>query len=157
MVSVQFAFNSDKAVSKFLESRIEYIARKVGRQMRELKPNQSMSILVEGHTDNTGLFYRNEELSNRRAETEVTQLRRYLQYVLYLPSDQALSQYLKDHKSTLKSQGYADKKPFELITIEGGQTKTELVGDNRNPEGRTINRRIMAEIKVKTGGVEKTE
>ncbi|MBN2542354.1 type IX secretion system membrane protein PorP/SprF [bacterium] len=156
LIIVQFTFDEPVSESKFLESRIEYVARKFIEKAQQ--PKKKLVAVVGGHTDVIGMDRRNIELSKFRAEKEEENLRRYLIYLLGLKSNSDLNAWLKEHNTTLTSKGFSYDKPYIIDKWEDNQFKTLEIGDNTLPEGRTINRRVVIEFyldKEGTGELEK--
>ncbi len=153
LVIVQFTYDQEKSKSKFLESRIQFIAEKFLEKARE--PKEQLRAVIGGHTDVIGFDYRNKELSEKRARKEEQRLRKYLIYLLSLNNNNELNAWLKAHNTTLVSEGFVDNKPYIITKWEDGQLKEKEIGNNDLPEGRTINRRVVIEFYMdKTGAGE---
>ncbi len=153
LIIVQFVFDEKTSESKFLESRVEYIARKFIE--KALEPKKKLIAEVGGHTDIIGMDFRNRELSIFRAKKEYDNLRQYLVYLLGLPDQAALDKWLRQHNTTLTYKGYADTKPYVITKWENGKLVKKLIGDNNLPEGRTINRRVVIEFYMEKEGSKK--
>ena len=152
-IIVQFVFDEPTSESKFLESRVEYIARKFIE--KALEPKISLLAEVGGHTDVIGMDFRNRELSLTRAEKEFHNLRQYLIYLLGLGSEGDLDRWFSEHKTTLSFKGYADSKPYIITKWEAGELHEKNIGNNTYPEGRTINRRVVIEFYMEKEGQKK--
>jgi len=155
LIIVQFTFDEEISESKFLESRIEYIARKFIEKAME--PKKSLTAVVSGHTDVIGFDYRNRELSIERAKKEEGNLRRYLIYLLGLKDNAELNLWLKRHNTTLTYKGYADTKPYVITKWQNNQMEEVQIGNDELPEGRTINRRVVIEFYMEKEGPEKAQ
>ncbi len=148
LVIVLFMFNQSTPQSKFLESRIEYTARRL-IDKAERHPEEFIAV-VAGHTDSIGAEYANNALSQRRAQRELERLRKYLVYLLDLNDEKELNTWLRERNTTLKAKGMGQRQPY-VISIwkeaEGRSTKMKI-GDNGTPEGRTINRRVLLDLEA---------
>ncbi|MGB9561493.1 MAG: hypothetical protein ACPL6C_01635, partial [bacterium] len=65
--------------------------------------------------------------------------------LLDLQDDQELQNWLNEKRVKLTSFGYGES--AELLVVVGG--KEVLIGDNKKPTGRTINRRVMLQLETK--------
>ncbi len=155
LIIVQFIFDEDISSSKFLESRVEYIARKFIE--KALEPKKNMSAVVSGHTDVIGMDFRNRELSQQRAKKQYDNLRQYLVYLLGLSSQPELDRWLAEHKTTLTYKGYADASPYVITKWDDDKLTQKIMGENKLPEGRTINRRVIIEFFTDKEGEQKVE
>ncbi|MGC9315091.1 MAG: CARDB domain-containing protein, partial [bacterium] len=116
LVIVQFSFDEKISESGFLESRVEYVARKFIQ--KALEPKRSLTAVVSGHTDVIGMEHRNRELSIDRAQKEEENLRRYLIYLLGLGNNNELNAWLRSHNTTLTSKGYSSTEPYVITKWE---------------------------------------
>ena len=148
MVLVKFKFAEAKVESRYLESRMEYSARKLIKLVEE-NPTKKIVVTVGGHTDKIGLEAVNAKLSLERAGRELTNLRKYLLGILGLGTYSELDRWLAEHRVRLKAKGYGYSSPFKITKIEGGKSEEVLLGDNNLPEGRILNRRVTVEFKIK--------
>ncbi|RKZ34783.1 hypothetical protein DRQ33_01365 [bacterium] len=153
LIIVQFVFDEKTSESKFLESRVEYIARKFIE--KALEPKKSLVAEVGGHTDVIGMDFRNRELSIFRAEKEYHNLRQYLIYLLGLSGGAELDKWLREHNTVLTYKGYADAKPYVITKWQEGELIKKKIGENTIPEGRTINRRVVIEFYMEKEGEKK--
>ncbi|MCD6418915.1 conjugal transfer protein TraF [bacterium] len=153
LIIVQFVFDEPTSESKFLESRVEYIARKFIE--KALEPKKKLIAEVGGHTDVIGMDFRNRELSISRAKKEYENLRQYLIYLLGLGSEAELDKWLTQHKTTLTYKGFADSKPYIITKWQEGELVRKKIGENTLPEGRTINRRVVIEFYMEKEGQKK--
>ncbi|HHS50440.1 MAG TPA: hypothetical protein ENN07_04930 [candidate division Zixibacteria bacterium] len=144
LVIVLFQFAQDVPESKFLESRVEYVARRFIE--RAERPNTRVTAFVTGHTDSIGPEYANIDLSRRRAVRELNNLKNYMIYLLNLDSHAQLDKWLADRNVTLTSRGFGETKPYEILRWTGETVERVQLGDNANPEGRTVNRRVLLEL-----------
>jgi len=155
LVIVEFSFDEKISESGFLESRVEYVARRFIE--KALEPKISLSAVVSGHTDIIGMEHRNRELSIQRARKEEENLRRYLIYLLDLADNSELSAWLRSHNTTLTYKGYSNSEPYVITKWDEENLVEEKIGDNVRPEGRTVNRRVVIDFimeKEGTGGEE---
>ncbi|MCK5832504.1 type IX secretion system membrane protein PorP/SprF [bacterium] len=155
LVIVEFTFDEKISESGFLESRVEYVARRFIE--KALEPKDKLTAIVSGHTDIIGMEHRNRELSIQRARKEEENLRRYLIYILGLADNTELSAWLRAHNTTLTYKGYSNNDPYEITKWVDNKLVEEKIGDNELPEGRTINRRVVIDFlmeKEGTGGEE---
>ena len=146
LVIVVFVFNEDQPQSKFLESRIEYVARKL--IYRAEKGQYALLATVAGHTDSIGPEYANDALSKQRGAKELANIRKYMKYLLNYETDGQLDQWLAERNVNLRSKGYGEREPYEIRRWDS-QTKTGqsvAIGTNDIPEGRTVNRRVILEM-----------
>ena len=146
LVIVEFVFNEYVPQSKFLESRVQYVARRFIR--RAEKKYTNLEALISGHTDIIGAEYANRQLSRQRAERELDNLRRYMMYLLGLNTQGELDHWLADHNIKLKAKGFWEKNPYTITRWVDGKLEHSLLGNNELPEGRTINRRVLLELKA---------
>ncbi|MCD6418488.1 OmpA family protein [bacterium] len=148
LVIVIFMFNQSQPQSKFLESRIEYVARRL--IYRAQKGQYKLIATVAGYTDSIGPEYANIALSRQRAERELGRVRKYMKYLLNLDTDAQLDNWLKEHNVVLKAKGYGERIPY-VIRRWNSQLKTAEtveIGENDLPEGRTVNRRVLLEMRA---------
>lgn len=146
-IIVQFAFDEVTSTSRFLESRIENMARRVKKAAED--PNTELTIRIIGHTDPIGTDRRNMVLSQERAAKEERNFRRYLRYIVGVENDVELDRWLSKHDATLIRQGQADKDPYEVERYRDGDFEKVLLGNNAYPEGRSINRRVIIQFEEK--------
>jgi len=155
LVIVEFAFDEKISESGFLESRVEYVARRFIE--KALEPKDKLTAVVSGHTDIIGMDHRNRQLAQVRAQKEEENLRRYLIYLLGLGNNAELNTWLRAHNTTLASRGFSDSEPYIITKWEDNQLVEKKIGNNDVPEGRTINRRVVIDFimeKEGTGGEE---
>ena len=122
----------------------------VAKRLIELAEHEpgALTVAVTGHTDIIGLHRRNMELSKQRAEREYRNLRVYLRHLLNLSSDAELDKWLADRKVKIITEGYGPERPYVLKKMkEDGSIEEKLLGDNKLPEGREINRRVLVEFR----------
>jgi len=144
LVIVLFKFDEEVPASKFLETRVEYVARKFIE--RAEKSNSRVTAVVAGHTDSIGAEYANKALSKARASRELNNLRRYMMYLLDLSSQEQLDNWLKERNVDLASKGYWESNPYEILRWTGETVERVLIGDNGMPEGRSVNRRVLLDL-----------
>ncbi|GEM_PF-519665 len=157
LVIVEFAFDEKISESGFLESRVEYVARRFIE--KALEPKNRLTAVVSGHTDVIGMPHRNRQLSKERARKEEENLRRYLIYLLGLSNNDELNTWLRAHNTTLTSKGYSDTQPYVITKWDpsDGELVEETIGNNKLPEGRTINRRVVIEFIMEKEGTKREE
>ena len=68
--------------------------------------------------------------------------------ILNLPSQNALNEWLANQKTSITYKGFGPKKPYTVQVWEKGYFRSVLIGKNEFPEGRIMNRRVSAEIKL---------
>ncbi len=150
LVIVEFAFDEKISESGFLESRVEYVARRFIE--KALEPKVKLTAVVSGHTDVIGMDHRNRELSIQRAMKEEENLRRYLIYLLGLADNAELSAWLRAHNTTLTYKGNADAEPYVITKWADNALIEETIGNNELPEGRSINRRVVIDFLMEKEG-----
>jgi outer membrane protein OmpA-like peptidoglycan-associated protein len=148
LVIVLFRFNEEVPASKFLESRVEYVASRFIARAEAGKANQQITAVVSAHTDSIGPEYANIQLSNARANRELNNLRRYMMYLLDMTDQAQLDKWLTDHNVSLKAKGHGEGKPYEILRWTGSTVERILLGENATPEGRTVNRRVLLELET---------
>ena len=148
MVLVKFKFAEAKVESRYLESRMEYSARKLVKLVEE-NPDKRIVVIVGGHTDRIGLEAVNAKLSLERAKRELANLRKYLLGVVGLNTYPELDRWLAEHNVRLKAKGYGYTSPFKVVKVKDGKSEEILLGDNNLPEGRVLNRRVTVEFKIR--------
>ncbi|MCD6532099.1 OmpA family protein, partial [bacterium] len=133
LVIVIFMFNEEIPQSKFLDSRIEYVARRL--IYRAEKGQYKLLALVAGHTDSIGPEYANLDLSQKRAERELRNLRNYMKYLLNLKTDAELDKWLEDHHVVLRAKGFGEREPYTIRRWNSKTKQAEIVtiGDNSYP------------------------
>lgn len=155
LVIVEFTFDEKISESGFLESRVEYVARRFIE--KALEPKKKLTAVVSGHTDVIGMDHRNRELSMQRARKEEENLRRYLIYLLGLGDNAELNSWLRAHNTTLDFKGYADNEPYVITKWQDDRLVEEKIGNNETPEGRTVNRRVVIDFIMEKEGEEPEE
>jgi len=145
MLLVQFSFDAPAAQSRYLQDRLEDVARKIIQSgMRE---NTALVAELQGHTDFIGGERRNLELSRERAETIYERLTAYMQVILNLQPRESLENWLEKNRVEISTQGFADKNPYNIEIWKQGELNNVVIGSNDTPEGRNINRRVIIYIK----------
>ncbi len=144
LILVQFLFDARKSESVFQESRVEYIARRFIQ--KALEPKKIMLVEVAGNTDIIGMNFRNRELAKERAKKEYQNIRMYLMYLLGLSSDSELNAWLSRHNTRFTYKGYGPDKPYVITRWRDNELIKKEIGNNINPEGRIINRRVTIEF-----------
>lgn len=142
MLLVQFEFDSPSAQSRYLEDRLELIARKL---IEIILQSKNSTITIEGHTDIIGLKQRNINLSQERANAILQHIKIAMANIINI-TDEKLDRWLKDHNSKITAVGLSDTKPYEIDIWRGGNLTKMLLGNNTQPEGRTINRRVIVVV-----------
>ncbi len=147
LVLIIYLFNEDQPQSKYLESRTEYVARRL--IYRAQKGDYKLFATVSGYTDSIGPEYANDDVSTKRAEHYLDRLQKYMKYLLNLNTDEQFAKWLKDHHVMIKAKGLGAKDPCFIYRWNQNKRTSErvMLGDNSLPEGRTINRRVFLEIK----------
>ncbi|RKZ27530.1 hypothetical protein DRQ26_02990, partial [bacterium] len=147
MLIVIFEFDKDIAISPYYHSRMEAVSRRLIDLAEH--GEEKLTVAVTGHTDIIGLSRRNQELSMERSKRELKNLKVYLRYMLNLPDEAALDKWLSERKVTLTAEGYGPEKPYTLKKMrEDGTIEEKILGDNKLPEGREINRRVLVEFRA---------
>ncbi|MFP4459156.1 MAG: OmpA family protein [Candidatus Zixiibacteriota bacterium] len=145
LVIVEFLFDEDVPSSKFLASRVEYVADRLIK--RASKGYTRVNAVVTGHTDSIGAEYANIALSKQRAQREYINLRRYMMYLLDIDSQDRLDTWLEKNNVELSYKGYGETDPYEIIRwAPDGTREKARIGDNSTPEGRTVNRRVLLDM-----------
>ncbi len=147
-IIVQFAFDEITSTSRYLESRIESMARRVKESA--LDPTKELVVRIVGHTDPIGTDRRNLVLSQERASKEEGNFRRYLRYIAGARNDVELEKWLRENNVTLIKQGVADDNPYEIERYRDGKFEKVLLGNNTFPEGRSVNRRVVVQFEEKS-------
>lgn len=146
MLIVIFKFDKDIAISPYYHSRMEAVSRRL-IELAEHSEGK-LTVAVSGHTDIIGLTRRNQELSMERAKRELKNLKVYLRYLLDLPDEASLDKWLADRNVELIPEGYGAEKPYTLKKMkDDGTIEEKILGDNKLPEGREINRRVLVEFR----------
>jgi len=72
-----------------------------------------------------------------------------MKYLLNLKTDAELDKWLKDHQVELRAKGFGEREPYTIRRWNSKTKQAEIVtiGDNGYPEGRTVNRRVILEMK----------
>ncbi len=148
LVIVLFRFDEDIPASKFLESRVEYVARRFIARAEAGREDQQITAVVSAHADSIGPEYANIQLSKARANRELNNLKLYMMYLLDFTQKSQLDQWLKENNVSLKAKGYGESKPYEILRWTGSTVERILLGDNSTPEGRTVNRRVLLELET---------
>lgn len=148
LVIVLFRFGEEVPASKFLETRVEYVANRFIQRASRSDEKTNIIAMVSGHTDSIGPEPANISLSRERATRELNNLRRYMIYLLDLPDAAALDKWFEDHNVSLKAKGHGESNPYEILRWTGETVERVLLGDNFNPEGRTVNRRVLLELET---------
>jgi len=140
-IIVNFGFGGTVPNTPFLESRIESAARRI----IEKAGKGQLVATVCGYTDIIGPEKVNLALSQKRAEHELKNLRVYLMDLLDLDTDEQLDRWLREKQVTLEASGFGEGS--SLVVVVGG--REILIGDNKTPEGRSINRRVTLQLETK--------
>ncbi|MFP4460064.1 MAG: OmpA family protein [Candidatus Zixiibacteriota bacterium] len=154
-IIIQFVFDEIASTSHFLESRIDHFAQWIVR-IAGSEEIESADIRVIGHTDPIGKPERNAELSKMRSEKEYNALIEHLKAILELQEKDDVENWLQEKNIKLISEGVSAESPYMINRPIGrNQSEKVLLGDNKYPEGRSINRRVVIEVEEKfKGGVE---
>jgi len=142
LLVLQFEFDKPASQSLYLEDRLGEVARRI---INTIDNSGETSITVEGHTDIIGVETRNQELSVERAMFIKDALEIHMAVILGYDQE-ALQIWLKENNVRIEAKGYASEEPYYITSWEDGAPKELLVGDNKRPEGRTINRRVLITI-----------
>jgi len=144
LLLVQFTFDAPAAQSHYLQDRLEEVARHIIEHGSQ--PGVTLTAELQGHTDEIGGERRNNELSEERAISVESRMRAYMRSILELPTEEALDKWMSDNDISIVSKGYGDAQPYILDLWLGGSLQQVMVGNNLNPEGRNINRRVLVVI-----------
>ncbi|GEM_PF-1813011 len=145
LLLIQFTYDAPAPQSKYLQDRLEEIARDIVERGR--REDISLDIEIQGHTDVIGGKRRNLELSDERALAVERLLRVYLLNILGFPDKEALERWMVDNGVAIASKGYADEEPYALSLWSDGELERVIIGQNDTPEGRSINRRVIIVIR----------
>ncbi|MCD6594731.1 type IX secretion system membrane protein PorP/SprF [bacterium] len=138
LILLQFAFAGKQSESEYTNARMEYIARKVVERIQ----SGDVDVIVAGHTDTIGTFAGNKKLSQRRADEQLSILRKYLRGILSFESDTTLDSWIVKNNARLLPKGFGMSEPFRIIRLQQGNEVPITVGINTLPEGRIKNRRV---------------
>lgn len=145
LILTEFVFGELESELQHQNARLEYIARQILRRIEHSE--KGMRIELGGHTDNVGVKEGNMRLSISRAKTKLDQLRMYLFELLNLQNPGELDSFLIRKGITLSYRGYGDTQPCRVVRLEDDTPVEHLLGDNRHPLGRIINRRVEITFK----------
>jgi outer membrane protein OmpA-like peptidoglycan-associated protein len=143
---INFNFGKSQATSEYLEARVENLAKSLVDRVKYLGPNARIEARVIGHTDIVGSDERNEQLSWERARKEYDNLIHGLMTLLDIKTEAEVLAWLEEHRVKLTYEGRNYKDPMAISRFEEGYWRREVIGDNRLPEGRLVNRRVVLEI-----------
>ncbi|MFP4459705.1 MAG: hypothetical protein ACLFSQ_08980 [Candidatus Zixiibacteriota bacterium] len=143
---VNFNFDTPTPVSEFFETRLDMTARKFIEDAK--RDDFKLRATVEGHTDVVGNKSRNLELSKERSLREYNNIKRYMKYLLDIKTDSELQAWMREHEARLDYLGVGFSKPYQIKKQVAGSEVEVLVGDNKLPEGRNVNRRVIIEYKL---------
>ena len=143
-ILVQFIFGGTKSEAEYNDARLQRMAKRILARIK--RTDSPKKIIVAGHTDNVGVKAGNERLSQRRAEKQLNNLKRY--FILYekLKGTKDLNDFLTVHRTQIIPKGYSDSKPYHINRWQGENLTEILYGDNRTPAGRIANRRVEIEF-----------
>jgi|GEM_PF-1786817 len=139
LILVQFTFAEAYGEPDYASVRIEHLAREV---VNRVEQDESLEVIIGGHTDIVGVESANYRLSERRAKEQLKNLRRYMMKILSFDNEDQLDEWLKSHHSTMSFEGYGPSRPYTITREDGEQTKQIIIGDNELPSGRITNRRV---------------
>lgn len=143
LILVQFTFAGTYGEPDYASVRMEYLARKV---VNRIAQDGSLRVVVGGHTDIVGVESGNIKLSNRRAEEQLGNLRKYMMRILSLDSKDQMNAWLESHNSVMSARGYGPSRPYIITRGKGENSRQVTIGDNNLPEGRITNRRVEIEF-----------
>ena len=156
LLLVQFIFDAPSPQSRYLRDRLEKIATDIVK--RGAASGVSIDVELQGHTDEIGGHRRNLELSEERANSVLRRLRAYMKAILKIDDDAGLDRWMEENGVSIASKGYAETSPYFLDFWRAGSLNRVVIGDNELPEGRTINRCVIAVIhEVRDKGAEEDE
>jgi len=143
-ILVQFIFGGTKSEAEYNDARLQRMAKRILARIE--RTDSPKKVIVAGHTDNVGVKAGNERLSQRRAEEQLNNLKRY--FILYenLKGTKDLNDFLTAHRTQIIPKGYSDSKPYHINRWQGENLTEILYGDNRTPAGRIANRRVEIEF-----------
>jgi len=143
-VMVRFTFDEAISESKYLESRLEDLAKVIISKANI--PGNKIIVRVVGHTDIIGTPARNLQLSYERANHELYLFKELMRFTLGLKTQKEFQKWLNDHNIKFVVEGKRDLEPYKILRFKGGKVEEVLIGDDRLPEGRSINRRVTISI-----------
>ncbi|MBN2543835.1 OmpA family protein [bacterium] len=143
---VQFLFDEAVATSRFFVDRLEYVADLINSYATE--QNKKVEVVVEGHTDRTGLLSRNKQLSEERSMEVYNKLLDYFAEMNNLQTHAQVENWLAENDIEITQEAYAWDKPYKINVWREGELQEMLLGDNEYPEGRMINRRVVIQIRL---------
>ncbi len=144
LILTQFIFGETESEVKHQNARIEYIARQI---LNRLRNESDFSIEISGHTDNVGVKEGNMRLSLERARTATEKLRNYLFELISFTNENELESFLQKKNIKLNYKGLGDTTPLTVVNYDENRPVNLLLGDNNNPLGRIINRRVEINFK----------
>ncbi|RKZ31168.1 hypothetical protein DRQ36_03060, partial [bacterium] len=139
LILVQFTFAGTYGEPDYASVRMEHLARKV---VNRIAQDGSLRVVIGGHTDIVGVESGNIKLSNRRAQENMKNLRKYMMEILSFDEEKQLDDWLASHNSVMSARGYGPSVPYVITRGKGESAQQILIGDNELPEGRITNRRV---------------
>jgi outer membrane protein OmpA-like peptidoglycan-associated protein len=143
LILVQFAFADVYGEPDYASVRIQHLAQQVVNRAQYVGNTR---IVVGGHTDTIGVATGNVKLSTRRAEEQMRTVRDYMMRILNFKDEHQLDEWLSSHTSAMSYRGYGPERPYIVTRKFGDVTRQIMIGDNKLPEGRIINRRVEIEF-----------
>ncbi len=142
MMMVQFAFATDLTNISYFENRWEYVAKRLFQTAGE--NGDSIQLTIIGNTDDIGSDAYNLKLSESRAQNQMERLYQYMHVMLNHNQKESIDEWFKRMHITISGRGVGATSPFKL---HGDELQVgKILGDNRKPEGRCMNRNVIFRI-----------
>jgi len=145
LIIVEFNFDEILPLSDYLESRVYFMAKDIVDRVRRNPLRREIEIV--GHTDVIGEDARNKVLSEERALKEGNYIRILMTYLNSLKSADEFFRWLSQSQVKWDLRGLGSSEPFVVRSSRAGVISERLVGDDNLPEGRSINRRVVLQLK----------
>ncbi|MBN1754707.1 hypothetical protein JW877_00700, partial [bacterium] len=110
-------------------------------------------LTITGHADTIGEERYNNELSRRRAELGYILLFDQISFQGGFRSHEEAENWLKAIGVTVTIGGQGATRPARILFRENNELREKILGENRWPEGRLLNRRIEISFKAARKGL----